>query len=386
MQKIAILGSTGSIGKNVLDVIRNLDKRFCVRALTTNSNIEVLDQQVRRFKPAFVCVNQDKPAAALQRRLGKKTKVLCGEDGLEKIVRDKKTEKIVLAISGSAALKPFLEAIEAGKDIALANKEALVVAGPLLMRKAMAKRVKIIPIDSEQSAIWQCLEGQDRTKLKRIYLTASGGPFRKISQAALEGVSVERVLRHPRWKMGKKISVDSANLMNKGLELLEAMYLFGVGPDKIKILIHPEAIIHSMVEFVDGVVLAQLSVTDMRIPIQYALSYPERLPNALEGLDFSQIKSLNFQEPDFKKFPCLELAFEAAYAGGTLPCVLNAANEVCVEEFLKGGLRFLLIPRVIEKVLKAHKKMASPDLTAIRQADTWAREVAKRIIIEKRFN
>jgi 1-deoxy-D-xylulose-5-phosphate reductoisomerase len=386
MQKIAILGSTGSIGKNALDVIRNLDKRFCVRALTTNSNIEVLDQQVRRFKPAFVCVNQDKPAAVLQRRLGKKTKVFCGQDGLERIVQDRETQKIVLAISGSAALKPFLGAIEAGKDIALANKEALVIAGPLLMHRAMAKRVKIIPIDSEQSAIWQCLEGQDRKKLKRIYLTASGGPFRKSSQAALESVSIERVLRHPRWKMGKKISVDSANLMNKGLELLEAMYLFGVGPDKIKILIHPEAIIHSMVEFVDGVVLAQLSVTDMRIPIQYALSYPERLPNALEGLDFSQIKSLNFQEPDFKKFPCLELAFEAAYAGGTLPCVLNAANEVCVEEFLKGGLKFLGIPRVIEKVLKAHKKKASPDLTAIRQADTWAREAAKRIIIEKRFN
>jgi 1-deoxy-D-xylulose-5-phosphate reductoisomerase len=275
---------------------------------------------------------------------------------------------------------PLWEAIDNGKDIALANKEALVMAGPIIMKKAAKQKIKIIPIDSEQSAIWQCLDGQDESKLKNIYLTASGGPFRQIARKDLKSIPVVRVLRHPRWKMGKKISVDSATLMNKGFELLEAMYLFNVEPRKIKILIHPEAIIHSMVEFIDGVILAQLSVTDMRIPIQYALSYPDRLCNTSPSLDFLKLRELTFQRPDFKRFPCLGLAYAVAEQGGTAPSVLNAADEISVAEFLKRRISFLSIPKIIGKVLEGHHNKREPDLKDILEADNWAREETYRVI------
>jgi 1-deoxy-D-xylulose-5-phosphate reductoisomerase len=254
------------------------------------------------------------------------------------------------------------------------------MAGPIIMLKAKNKKIKIIPIDSEQSAIWQCLDGQGRNRLKNIYLTASGGPFRLKAAKELKMVSIAEVLRHPRWKMGKKISVDSATLMNKGLELLEAMYLFNIGPDKIKILVHPEAIIHSMVEFIDGVIMAQLSVTDMRIPIQYALSYPERLPGNLAGIDFYKLRKLNFQKPDFNKFPCLALAYRVAKASGTLPCVLNAANEICVDEFLKRRLDFISIATVIRKTIDRHRNIADPGLDDILATDAWARRETYKII------
>ena len=298
------------------------------------------------------------------------------------MLADRRIDRVVLAISGSAALPPLLKAIESGKDVALANKEALVMAGPLIMRLAAKNKVKILPIDSEQSAIWQCLEGQDRPKLKEIYLTASGGPFLNLEKKQFKNITPRQALAHPRWKMGRKISVDSATLMNKGLELLEAMYLVGVAPEKIKILIHPESIVHSMVEYVDGSVIAQLSVTDMRIPIQYALSYPERLPApaAFKALDFYRLKTLNFAKPDFKKFPCLKLAYQAACDGGTTPCVLNAANEVSVSEFLKRRLRFTFIPLVIEKVLARHRNIKNPGLKDILAADNWARRQASNII------
>ena len=378
MQYIAVLGSTGSIGTSTLKVVRNLRDKFRILALSTNSNIDILYRQVKEFDPEFISVQDLNAGVALEKKIGKQ--VLCGQESLEKIIRDKRIKKIVLAISGSAALKPLLKAIEARKQIALANKEALVMAGPLIMRRARDNGVKIIPVDSEQSAIWQCLEGEDRKKIKKIYLTASGGPFRKYSKQQMKKVSISACLKHPRWKMGKKISVDSANLMNKGLELLEAMYLFNLKPDNIEVLIHPEAIIHSMVEFVDGVVMAQLSFTDMRIPIQYALTYPERLPNNTERLNFAQVRSLNFEKPDFNKFPCLGLAFLAARQGGTMPCVLNAANEVCVEEFLKGGLKFFSIPMVIEKILRKHKNVVCAGLGDILAADLWARSQTARII------
>jgi 1-deoxy-D-xylulose-5-phosphate reductoisomerase len=381
MKRIAVLGSTGSIGRSTLDVIRQLPGKFRVAALSTNSNIQVLRLQMREFHPSMVCVNDKN--AALNLGCGRSlngARIFCGEEGLGAMLREKGIEKIVLAISGSSALEPLLAAIDNGLDVALANKEALAMAGPIIMRRVKAKKVKILPVDSEQSAIWQCLEGRDAKKIKRIYLTASGGPFRRSPRKRLGNVSIKEVLRHPRWKMGAKITVDSATMMNKGLEVLEAISLFNVAADKIKVLIHPEAIIHSMVEFIDGVILAQLSVADMRIPIQYAVSYPERLPNALTGIDFARLKGLNFEMPDFKKFPCLGLAYEAARQAGVAPCVLNAANEVAVERFLNCRIKFISIPVVIEKVLRRHRNKLNPRLEDILKADSWARQEACRVI------
>ncbi len=380
MKKIAILGSTGSIGQNTLEVIRQFPDKFKVVGLSTNSNIEIFLKQIKEFKPQFVCVGDTGAARKLETRLGPKVKLFSADKGLESLVGAGNIDKIVLAISGSAALSPLLKAIEANKEIALANKEALVMAGPIIMHKLSNKRAKIIPVDSEQSAIWQCLDTEDPSKIKNIYLTASGGPLRKTNKEEFKHISLRQVLRHPRWRMGKKITVDSATLMNKGLEILETMFLFNVGVDKIKILIHPEAIIHSMVEFIDGVILAQLSITDMRIPIQYALSYPERLPNRLAGIDFCKLKQFNFEKPDTRRFPCLALAYRSAKELGTSPCVLNAANEVSVEEFLKRRLGFASIPCVIEKVLDKHRNIRQPNLEDIRQADVWARDEACRAI------
>ncbi len=378
---IAVLGSTGSIGRNTLGVIRDFSDKFNVAALSTNSNIDILSQQIKLFHPTLICIRDKNAALDLKSRLNlKNIKLFVGEDGLKEMVQDKRIDKVVLAISGAAALAPLLKAIESGKDIALANKEALVMAGHIIMQKAIHKKITIIPIDSEQSAIWQCLSSEDKNKLKNIYLTASGGPLHKISRKYFKNISVSEVLKHPRWKMGVKISVDSATLMNKGLEVLETMHLFGVEPDKIRILIHPEALIHSMVEFTDGVILAQLSITDMRIPIQYALTYPERLANKLPNIDFCAVKKLSFQEPDFKRFPCLGLAYRVARDKGTMPAVLNAANEVSVSEFLKNGLDFVSIPRVIERVLNRHRNKIAPDLDDVLEADSWARREAYQAI------
>lgn len=380
---IAILGSTGSIGMNTLEVARKFPDKFRVVALSANSNSVLLERQAREFRPLFVCAGQAAGARRLKASsFGKKIKIFSEMAGLEAMVAEKKIDKVVIAISGSAALFPLLKAIECKKNIALANKESLVIAGSLVMAMADKFKAKIIPIDSEQSAIWQCLEGQDSVNLRNIYLTASGGPFRETGISKLKAISVTKVLRHPRWKMGAKISVDSATMMNKGLELLEAMFLFGVSSERIKILIHPEAVIHSMVEFIDGVILAQLSATDMRIPIQYALSYPARLANYDPGsrVDFAKLRGLHFQKPDFMKFPCLKLAYLAASELGTLPAVLNAANEVSVAEFLRGGLRFVSIYTVIEKVIARHRNISNPDLEEILHADSWARQEAQRVI------
>lgn len=376
MKNIAVFGSTGSIGKNTLSVARSLSNRFKVVGLSTNSDIKTLSAQIREFHPQFVCVRDKEAALKLKRISSPRVKIFAGDEGLVELAEEKGISQFVFAISGSAALEPLLSAIKSNKDIALANKEALVMAGPLIMRRAEKARVRIIPIDSEQSAIWQCLEGQERQKLKTIYLTASGGPLLNESKASLKRISISRVLKHPRWKMGKKITVDSATLMNKGLEFLEAMFLFNVGREKIKILVHPEALIHSMVEFIDGVVLAQLSATDMRIPIQYALSYPERLSTSLPRVDFYKLKSLNFRRADILKFPCLGLAYQAAEELGTLPAVMNAANEIAVEEFLKERLNFIMIPVVVAKVMRKHRNMLNPGLNDIREADSWGRQEA----------
>ncbi len=380
MKRIAVLGSTGSIGKNTLAVARKFPDKFKVVALSANSNTELLKTQAREFRPEFVCITDEAKALCWESGLKPKPKLFCGFSGLECMLGEKHIDMVVLAISGSSALLPLWKALEERKEIATANKEALVMAGPLITRKAAQKKIKIIPIDSEQSAIWQCLDGEDRTKLKKIYLTASGGPFRGKTKAQLGKITVNDALRHPRWKMGRKITIDSATLINKGLEVLEAMCLFDVAAGDIEVVIHPESIIHSMVEFIDGVVMAQLSITDMRIPIQYAMSYPERLPANTLGIDFIKLKSLNFSKPDFGKFPCLRLAYEAAQAGGTAPCVLNAANEISVGAFLENKLEFIAIPKIIEKILEERRNILEPSLSEILDADNWARIRAMELV------
>ncbi len=380
MKRIAILGSTGSIGRSALLVAQQHPDEFKVEALSANSNIGVLYGQAARFRTPLVAVADDMKASQLRGRLKGRAKVLAGQEGLYSLIEDDRVGLVLIAISGAAALGPIMRAIECRKDIALANKEALVMAGPVIMEKARRNKVKVIPIDSEQSAIWQCIKGEEKRALKKVILTASGGPLRSVSAARLENISVSDVLRHPRWKMGKKITVDSATMMNKGLEVIEAMRLFDLEASRIEVVVHPEAIIHSMVEFIDGVVIAQLSVTDMRIPIQYALSYPDRLPGCLPAVDFSRVKALNFEKPDLKKFPCLGLAYRAAGCSGTMPAVLNAADEVVVEAFLGRGISFMAIPRVIEKVMDAHKTVKSPGLDDILEADKWARKQARKTI------
>lgn len=380
MKNIAILGATGSIGESALSVIRNFPDKFRVVALSTNVDIDKLNKQIKEFKPLAVCVNDSSRALSLSKIAKPGVRVFAGSEGLAELVRDKRIDQIIFAISGASALAPLVSALESGKDIALANKEALVMAGPLLMRLSKKRNAQIIPVDSEQSAIWQCLKSEDSRSLKNIYLTASGGPLRKLNKQALKGIRLKEVLRHPRWKMGRKITVDSATLMNKGLELLEAMFLFKVDISKIRVLVHPEALLHSMVEFIDGVIIGQLSITDMRIPIQYALSYPQRLENKLGTIDFSKIGALHFEQPDLERFPCLGLAYEAAEKLGTLPCVLNAANEIAVSEFLQEKLKFMAIAKVVEKVMRAHVSKPDPKIGDIWEADSWARSQARKVI------
>lgn len=379
MKKIAILGSSGSIGKSTLEVVKNFPGQFKVEALSVNSDIVRLKQQILEFKPRLVCVKDKTAARQLKKQVGSLTEVLAGEEGLAELVADQRIQQVMFAISGSAALTPLIAAIKNGKDIALANKEALVMAGPIIMRLAKRYKVKILPVDSEQSAIWQSLGEAKTTDIRKVYLTASGGALKDLPADKFKQVSIEKVLAHPRWKMGKKITVDSATLMNKGLELLEAMFLFGIEAEKIKVLVHPEALIHSMVEFNDGVIMAQLSVTDMRIPIQYALAYPRRLMNHLAGIDFYRLSKLHFEKPDFKKFPSLRLAYQAAKDLGTMPAVLNAANEESVHLFLNRKINFSTIPKIVERVMRSHKKIADPSLAQIFSADAWGREEAMRI-------
>lgn len=362
MQKrtIAILGSTGSIGINTLKVVDRHPELFKVGALTAYNNKSLLDRQVKAYRPRHMALG-NRP------------------EDLVRIASDPGIDVVVLAIRGAAALAPFLAAARAGKIITPANKEALVIAGDLIMDAARKNKAVIVPIDSEQSAIFQCLDGQ-KAPLKRVHLTASGGPFRELPAKDFARVTVKQVLSHPRWKMGAKITVDSATLMNKGFEFIEAQRLFNLGFKDINVLIHPEAIIHSMVEFEDGSVLAQLGVTDMRLPIQYALTYPERRPTGLKPLDLAAIGRLHFSAPDLKRFPALGLAMEAARRGGSMPCVLNAADEEAVEAFLEGKLSFTGIYKVVEKVILRHKIVRQPTLEDIVSVDTWARREARDAI------
>jgi len=375
--QIAILGSTGSIGLNTLNVVEQNPDLFKVTALSAYNNFKLLEQQIKKYKPSHVAVGEE------GLRYFKKNKIkgvqLYPSQDCEELATLKEVELVVLAMCGTGALMPFLKALRAGKTVAPANKEALVIAGDLIMNEARKHRARIIPIDSEQSAIFQCLEGQT-SKPKFVHLTASGGPLRKVRSKDFNRMTPKDILRHPRWKMGPKITVDSATLMNKGFEVIEAKHLFNLNYNQIKVLIHPEAIIHSMVEFADGSLLAQLGITDMRLPIQYALTYPKRLPTGLKDLNLAKLGSLNFHKPDLKKFPSLSLAFEAARLSGTMPSVLNAADEEAVNAFLTKKIKFLSIYKVVEKVILRHTIVKNPSLSAILEADQWARIEAQKMI------
>lgn len=382
MKKITILGSTGSIGVSALDVIEKNPELFQVVALSAGNNIRLLKKQIEKFNPRVVAVANKDHAVKLRETLNvkNKIKVFFGEEGLKEIAAFPAADIVISAISGSAGLIPTIAAIEAGKDIALANKETMVLAGEIVTVMSCKKGIKIIPVDSEHSAIFQCLEGSKRENLRRIILTASGGPFLNFTENQIKKVTLNQALRHPRWKMGKKITIDSASMMNKGLEVIEAKWLFNVNISDIDVVIHPQSIVHSMVEFVDGAYLAQMGVPDMKIPIAYALTYPERIYNDLPALNLIKAKNLEFYKPDVKKFPCLKIAREAGICGGTAPAVLNAADEVAVSAFTQKKIRFSDLPRIIEKVLIIHKVIYNPSLENIIQADLWARRETEKII------
>jgi 1-deoxy-D-xylulose-5-phosphate reductoisomerase len=379
MKKVIILGSTGSIGTQTLDVIKNFRENFEIVGLTAYNNVELLSKQIREFNPKVVAVKDEDKANQLRENLKKNVEILTGSKGLQEIVKYD-ADLVVVAVEGIAGLIPTVTAIQRGKDIALANKEVLVTAGQIVMDLAKKKGIRLLPIDSEHSAILQCLKGNDRKEISRLILTASGGPFRGKKKEVLKKVTVEQALNHPNWKMGKKITVDSATLMNKGFEVIEAKWLFDISEDKIDVVVHPQSIIHSMVEYIDGSIIAQLATADMRIPIQYALNYPTRnYIKEVKFLDFSVITQLTFEKPDLETFRCLSLAYEALKIGGTMTTVLNAADEIAVSLFLNKKIEFLQIAEIIEESMKEHNNIQNPTLDDIINVDKEVKEkIAKR--------
>lgn len=381
MKRIAILGSTGSIGTQALEVIRANPERFRVDVLSTNNRTDLLIQQAVEFLPEVVVVgNQEKYPQVRDALKGYRIRVLSGREGLNEAVKLPGTEVVLSALVGYAGLEPTIGAIEAGKNIALANKETMVIAGELVTRLARRKNVSILPVDSEHSAIFQCLIGEEENKAEKIILTASGGPFRNLPADKLHEVTLEDALRHPNWCMGSKITIDSASLMNKGLEIIEARWLFGLSPDQIEVVIHPQSIIHSMVQFRDGSIKAQMGLPDMRLPILFALGYPLRIPSDFPRLDFRKAMNLQFEPPDVQKFPCLQIAFDCMRAGGNMPCIMNAANEVAVGAFIEGKIAFTKIPEIISRTLEKSEYIAVPDLNDYHRSDRLAREVARILI------
>jgi len=380
MKKIAILGSTGSIGLSTLEVVRKFPDHFAVEVLTVNTRIDLLEKQIHEFHPKTVVVKDLRLATELEKRLGTNCEVLAGEEGLIQVAASSQYDVFVGAMVGFSGLAPTVEAVKRGKRIALANKETLVVAGEMVLELAKKFGAELLPVDSEHSAIFQCLNGENTSGVDKLILTASGGPFLHKAKNELAAVSVEEALNHPNWKMGNKITIDSASMMNKGLEVIEARWLFGITPDNIEIVIHPQSIIHSMVKFVDGSIKAQLSTPDMKLPIQYALTYPERFASEFVQTDLPLIQTLTFLEPDFNKFECLKLAFEVLQTGGTSPCILNASNEVAVEKFLKGKIKFSAIPEIIEKSLAKFENHLKPDLETIINCDKETRMYAEQLV------
>ena len=374
---IAILGSTGSIGRSTLEVIASFPDRFRVVYLSANKNIDLLCEQINKFRPKGVVVSDTERAAKLRSAVGTDVEILCGTGGLLDVVSRDDVDIVVSSLVGFAGLRPTLRAVEAGKDVALANKETLVVGGELIMGLVRAGGVRLLPVDSEHSAIFQCLQGEDPRTVERLVLTASGGPFLRVAREKFPAVTVAEALKHPTWRMGDKI--DSATLMNKGLEVIEAYWLFGIPPEKIEVVIHPQSMIHSMVEFVDGSMKAQLGIPDMKLPILYALAYPDRLPFSSRRVDFGTLREMTFHPPDMEKFECLPLAFRALRMGGTAPAVLNAANEVAVQMFLDGDLPFSAIPSVIRDALNAHAPLHPFTLADLERVDAETRLRARRI-------
>lgn len=378
-KNIVIIGSTGSIGSSTLEVIKNNPADYKVLALTCNSNVELLFKQIKEFRPRFASVYSSEAKDKLAKLL-KASRIdvalYCGEEGNIRAATDKQADAVVISVVGGIGLLPTLAAIEKRKNVCLANKETIVCAGSIVMAEAKRKKAMLIPIDSEHSAIFQLLGGVKRSEVKRIIITASGGPFRKKTKAALAKVKPGEALKHPNWNMGDKITIDSATLMNKGLEVIEAMWLFDMPLDKIDVVVHPQSVIHSMIELNDGSILAQLGCADMKIPINYALSYPNRTKiEYMKPFDFLKTNTLSFEKPDMLKFPCLKYAYEAAGAGGTMPAVMNAANEIAVKNFLNEKIGFTDIAKVIKQVMGLHKKYIkiSPSIDEIIDADKWAR-------------
>jgi len=379
MKKVFILGSTGSIGVNTLNVIRRFPEKFQIAGLTANSNIELLEKQFREFQPAVLVVGKKTEAEKLRNNLNGSCEVLESQKGLIDATKNSEYDILVSSLVGFAGLSPTIEGIKRGKRIALANKETLVVAGELITKLAEEYKAEIIPVDSEHSAIFQCIIGEKIEEIEKLIITASGGPFFNHKKEELKNVTVKEALCHPNWKMGNKITIDSASLMNKGLEVIEAHWLFGFNKEKIEVVIHPQSIIHSMVEFVDGSIKAQMSMPDMKLPIQYALSFPERIKSEFVETKLAKIKNLSFFEPDINKFECIKLAFDVMEQGGTNPCVLNASNEVAVAKFLEGKINFLQIPVVIEESLNNIKNHKSPDIETIYECDRQTRMFAEKL-------
>lgn len=376
-KKILILGSTGSIGANALNVIRELPEYFSVEALTVNTCIDVLEKQIEEFHPSAVVVRDPAKSKELKNRINNKCEVLSGDDGLIEITKRGNYDILLSSLVGFAGLAPTIEGIKQKKRIALANKETLVAAGELIIDLCNKYGAELIPVDSEHSAIFQCLVGEKNHEINKLILTASGGPF--FEKENLTDVTIEEALNHPNWKMGSKITIDSATMMNKGLEVIEAHWLFNLPKSKIDVVIHPQSIIHSMVEFIDGSIKAQLSVPDMKLPIQYAFSYPDRLESSFVNTNFPKLRQLTFFEPDLNKFRCLNLAFEVMEHAGTAPCILNAANEVAVEKFLNGKIGFTDIPIIINKALNKIENHKTPDIETIFECDRQTREFVNSI-------
>ena len=377
MKNLVVLGSTGSIGTQTLDVVRANPDLFHVSVLVANRSDELLEQQINEFQPEVAVLSDKEAAQRLKNRYSGKTKIYGGREAVIEAAVYPEADTVVTSLMGFAGLEPTMAALEAHKDIALANKETLVVAGELVMTKAKEMGCAILPVDSEHCALFQCLQGNDRKAVEKLILTASGGPFRGKKAHELTNVTKADVLAHPTWNMGQKITVDSASLVNKGLEVIEARWLYDVSYDQIQVVVHPQSIVHSMVQYVDGTVMAQLGCTDMRLPIQYALTYPERVESKFPRVDFAKLAHLTFQEPDMETFRGLKLAFEAGRTGGTLPCIMNGANEVAVEAFLKGQAGFLQIYELIEAAMEAGKVEYKPSLEQLLEADKWARQFTR---------
>lgn len=381
MKKISILGSTGSIGKNALQVIDQLKDKYEVLVLTANKNHQLLIEQIKKYKPKYAVVGTEEGYRELKKEFGNKVELFCGTEGLKEIGKLDETDILLTAVMGSVGLEATVEAIKKGKRIALANKETMVAAGGLINKLLQKSKSEIIPVDSEHSAIFQALKSGNEKEIEKLIITASGGPFRKMNQKELENVTLEQALKHPNWSMGSKITIDSATMVNKGLEVIEAHYLFNMNYDKIDVVVHPESIVHSLVEFRDKSIIAQMGNPDMKLPIQYAFTYPERLENNLtKSLDFREISKLTFEMPKKKLFKGLEFAYDSGKIGKSMPIVFNAANEIAVEKFLNREIKFLDIYKIIEKTMNNHKLVAIDNINAVLEVDRETREIARRIL------